>query len=186
MAEDRNLSRPRRRSRRSPRRRRVWPGRLLFLLLGIGGTFSYLEVREVGFEQAVNNVNGFFLRGRGDDSAQAAAPLTGGRVIEAEDADTRPLHEQDPRWNAAIALAEEGIKQREEALFEHYEGDEGDPFRLRDQMSQAKAKVASALVDLRAMREEYGHSRSSRVELDKRIDRYAKIAEDMDSKETRK
>jgi hypothetical protein len=158
----------------------------VFLAFGIVGTMFYMEVREVGFEAAVQN-----LQARFSNKPRVAEPLpnplTGGRVIEAVDADTRPLHEQDPRWNAAIALGEEGVKQREDALYQHYEGDGGgDPFILRNQSQEAFDKISAALVDLRAMREEYARSKSSRMQLDFQIDRFAKIVEGMHEKNNRR
>lgn len=176
---------PRRRRRRVQARRGAWFGRIVFLTFGIVGTMFYMEVREVGFEAAVQNLQARFAS-KPIEAQPLPNPLTGGRVVEAVDADTRPLHEQDSRWNTAIALGEEGVKQREDALYEHYEGEGGgDPFILRDQSQQAFDKISAALVDLRAMREEYARSKSSRMQLDFQIERFAKIVEGMHEKNNR-
>ncbi|MDP7061513.1 MAG: hypothetical protein QF489_01090 [Planctomycetota bacterium] len=180
-------------SKSPPRRRRPtqakkksggWLWRLAFMAAGIVGTMFYLEVREKGFEGAVHGLRDFVTRGNGQQKTQVN-PLTGGRIVDAVDADTRPLHEQDERWEAAIALGEAGAKQRKDALIQHYEV-EGDPFRLREQSKQAFDKLEAALVDLRAMREEYGHSRESRAQLDFQISRFAKIVEGMNEKNNRR
>lgn len=115
----------------------------------------------------------------------AYIPMSGGRVVDAVDADTRPLHEQDPRWEAAIALAEEGVKQREDALHQHYEV-EGDPFILRAQMSQAFDKLEAALLDLRTMRAEYSSSKESCMQLDFQIERFEKVVNSMNEKHNRR
>ncbi len=182
MPEEKESSPPRR-QKTPPPRRGVWLGRFVFLLVGVGGTMFYMEVREVGFADAVRNLQGVFVKS--EEPSEPVRPLTGGRHIDAVDADTRPLHEQDARWPAAIALAEEGAKQREDALHDHYEG-EGDPFKLRDQTGQAFDKITDALVDLRAMREEYSHSKSSRLQLDIQIERFAKIVDNMQEKNNRR
>lgn len=170
-----------------PRARRgVWLGRIVFLTLGVVGTMFYMEVREFGFEGAVQNLQARFSS-RPPVVEPLPNPLTGGRVVEAVDADTRPLHEQDPRWEAAIALGEEGVKQREDALYQHYESEEGgDPFILREQSLQAFDKITEALVDLRAMREEYARSKSSCMPLDFQIARFAKIVDNMHEKNNRR
>lgn len=174
----------RRRRRRPSARGGVWLGRLLFLFCGIGGTLFYLEVREVGFEAAVQKIQAYFA-GEREESFVPQDPLTGGRVVEAVDADTRPIHEQDIRWEAAIALAEEGAKQREDALYEHYEG-AGDPFILREQSRQAFDKLSNALIDLHTMREEYAYSPSACMPLDFQIARFEKIVNSMNEKNNRR
>jgi hypothetical protein len=173
-----------RRRRRPSGRGSTWLGRILFLLGGIVGTLFYLEVREVGFEAAVHNLQAYVV-GQREESISLQKPLSGGRVVEAVDADTRPIHQQDIRWEAAIVLAEEGAKQRTDALFEHYEG-AGDPFLLREQSRQAFDKLSKALLDLHAMREEYSHSPSSRIALDFQIARFEKIVESMNEKNHRR
>jgi hypothetical protein len=162
----------------------AWLGRLIFVSLGIAGTLFSLEVNEKGFEGAVRGLQEMFT-GKDEDTAAQANPLTGGRIVDAVDADTRPLHEQDERWESAIALGEAGVKQREDALHQHYEV-EGDPFVLREQTKQSFDKLTAALVELRAMREEYAHSRESRAQLDFQIDRFAKIVEGMNEKNNRR
>ncbi|MCP4091974.1 MAG: hypothetical protein GY747_00885 [Planctomycetes bacterium] len=173
------------RRRQAPAKRKAgWFGRLVFLTLGIAGTLFFLEVREKGFEGAVNGLRAL-VTGKEENPVVQVNPSTGGRIVDAVDADTRPLHEQDERWEAAIALGESGVKQREDALYQHYEV-EGDPFVLREQSKQAFDKLAEALVDLRAMREEYGHSRESRAQLDFQIGRFTKIVEGMNEKNNRR
>jgi len=183
MPQEETPQQPRRRRRKSKPSPGVWIGRFVFLVVGILGTLFYLEVREVGFEAAVQNLQTKFAGKR--ENVVVHKPLTGGRVVDAVDADTRPLHEQDPRWEASIALAEEGVKQREDALHQHYEV-EGDPFRLREQMIQAFDKLTAALVDLHAMREEYSRSKESRMQLDFQIERFEKIANTMTEKNNRR
>lgn len=175
---------PRRRQAQPKSKFGAWLGRLVFVSLGIAGTLFFLEVQEKGFEGAVNGLQEMFT-GKEETTTAQVNPSTGGRVVDAVDADTRPLHEQDERWEAAIALGEAGVKQREDALYQHYEV-EGDPFVLREQSKQSFDKLTAALVDLRAMREEYGHSRESRVQLDFQIGRFAKIVDGMNEKNNRR
>lgn len=174
----------RRRPAHSKRKSGGWLGRFVFLSLGIGGTLFFLEVNEKGFEGAVQGLQEMFTDEKKTTVVQAN-PSTGGRIVDAVDADTRPLHEQDERWELAIALGEAGVKQRSDALHQHYEV-EGDPFILREQTKQAFNKISAALVDLRTMREEYGHSRESRMQLDFQIDRFAKVVESMNEKNNRR
>lgn len=162
-----------------PKRRGGCLGHLFFLLVGLAAGAFGLHVYQNGFTQTLEDMRSWLEK---EEEPVARRDTGGGRVIDAtQPMDLRPLHEQDPRWEKAITEGEEGVALFEKAVREHY-GDEGDPFQLRARMHEAQKLMEGALVDLRAMREEYAHNKTALVEIDKKINRYSGSLAEYDPK----
>lgn len=173
---------PRAADRRQRGHRLFWWFALAVLLVPVA--LFMRRVLDVGFEAAVLELKAKVAGAEPEPEAERVT--NGGRVVDAVDADTRPLHEQDPRWLPALALAEEGLAQREAALRAHYDAEEGNPFRLKKESAAALAKVEEALADFEAMLEEHGHNRYSRGMLEHQIERCGGLVEDMRIRDNRR
>ena len=144
-------------------------GNLFFLLIGLAAGGAGLYLYQNGFEQALQNWKALWVK---EPEPVVRNPSTGGRVVEATPMDLRPLHEQDPRWEAAIQSGEEGLLLYALATKEHF-GDHGDPFLFRSRMADATEMLTLALEGLRSLREDLSHNKIAAMEIDKMIRHYS-------------
>ncbi len=169
MKEKTKTTKTKRKRKPANSQRRNPLGGIFLMLFGMvsGGLGVY--VYQTGWEQSLDNFKRFV---EGAPTPVRHNPSTGGRVVEATPMDLRPLHEQDPRWEKAIAQGEEGVALFEKAVQEQYNG-HGDPFVFRSRMVEAKEMMEHALSDLEAMKEEYANNQTATVEIEKKIRRYS-------------
>jgi len=143
-------------------------GNFFFLLIGLTAGGAGIYIWQNGTEKSLEDWKGLFTR---EEVETPVRSHTGGREVVAEKMDLRPKHEQDPRWETAITIGEEGHALFEKAIHDHY-GDDPDVFKMRSRMAEAKGMMEKALVDLHALRKEYGDNPNSSNPIDMRIRRY--------------
>lgn len=168
-------------------RRRAGCGVFLFLLLiGGGGGLGYY-VYHVGWNQAwqpVQDMIDDYEAGREarrqrklEEERGVPAYTNNGpeRVIDMEELDLRPLHEQDPRWNEALIMGDEGVAQFNAAVKKHYDpkGD-GDPFWFRSEQTASLEKIDKAVALLQQMKEDLGDNENAANAIDRELRRYEK------------
>jgi hypothetical protein len=174
--------------KRKPKRKRAGCGVFLFLLLVIGGSGLGYYVYDAGSVKAawqpvqeyIDDFQAFRDNQRQEkldkERGYPASTDTGPeRVIEMEELDMRPLHQQDPRWNQALKLGNEGVAQFEAAVEKHYDpkGD-GDPFWFRAEQTSALEKIDRAVELLREMREDLGDNETAANAIDRELRHYEK------------
>lgn len=158
----------RRRKRKKHRRKSGFFGNFFFLIVGLAAGGAGIYIYQNGYDQSLADWKGLFAK---EEVEQPKRSHTGGTEVVATKMDLRPKHEQDERWENAILQGEEGKALFEKAVKDHY-GDDPDAFKFRARMADAKVMMEKALVDLHALRKEYGDNQNSANEIDKKIRRY--------------
>jgi hypothetical protein len=162
------------RPRQRQRRRKASAGGTLLGLLLAGGLVFVWYGTELGWAEFVQKV----FQPADEKPQEAWRPPTGGRVVEGEAFDYTPAWERDPRWAAAYQNGEAGKKLMEEAVDRHFNGERGDPFRLRAETEEASELLEKALADLDGLAAEFADSKAAVLEIGKLQRRYGKVLED--------
>jgi len=155
---------------------------LFFLVVIAGGTLG-LYVHDVGWDQAWAPAQQWiddYQAGREARRLAEAGKTVNStdptkRVVEMSEMDLRPLYQQDPRWDKALTMGDEGVAQFEAAVKVHYDPNaEGDPFRFRAETTEALEKIDKAVAMLQQMQEDLADNKSAQVAIDVELRRYEK------------
>lgn len=160
---------PRTRKKKKHKRKSNFFGNFFFLIVGIAAGGAGIYIYQNGYDKSLEDWKGLFVK---EEVEQPKRSHTGGTEVIATKMDLRPKHELDERWERATTQGEEGKNLFEKAVKDHY-GDDPDIFKFRARMAEAQELMEKALVDLHALREEYGDNPNSAIAIDKSIHRYS-------------
>ncbi|MFT7517723.1 MAG: hypothetical protein ACI84O_001524 [Myxococcota bacterium] len=102
-----------------------------------------------------------------------------GEVVEAVKQDLRPRHMQDERWEGVVETVENAEQRFNDAVKQHYGGEEGDFLQFRSSREAILADLEASLLILEDMLFICRNSKSSTVEITKQYLRADKLAVDI-------